>query len=627
MLYTFLKLYTWVTINIMDSSESDTFVSITTSDVFWDGSVVNPTEVLPATAGVSGPRPLTSVLGAGSSVPVSGATTSFQGLGPEGLAVGMVTSCAVATSTCSRPVYSSGSLNPTPGQAMGVTFSGNSGTPVVSFANTGFSGFSQPQSSWSAPPFHPFAFGPQYNPPPFGYPWPQSSVPSAAAGAPGQVQGSGVPASPFRELFSEFRASLKSDFDSLKSDFSSLNTRLSSLESSRDSGCVPSASRAESVGGDDTAPSEEVDADVNDDLLSVAPGSQENSFLEEEEDDSSSAVPTASKGSSESVSVVTGDSGASSLSRDSLRSRVYTLMRENTKVPFLSPPRPKKLVSNFEASCGLSLDNAPSYESFPESNHVISALDVINDGLAKNDFSGKQASGSKFAGFAPASFPGIFSVKDSEIFNSTLGRVFPICDRGISNLLGAKPIDGLRLSQSTWSKSENLLRNSSQVLSTAEHYLSAAGSLLNQLEGEGIAEIKSLLLQVDKSLASSQCLSIGALANFTLAKRSELLDKSSVSENLKDSLLRSPLTDRIFGLSLDQVQQELSKAPQAVSVNVRVNDGKRTVTSSHSANSSQHPVPPKRKKVTRRGKPGNSSSSKPATKSVSKGGQKSSSRP
>ena len=142
MLYTFLKLYTWVTINIMDSSESDTFVSITTSDVFWDGSVVNPTEVLPATAGVSGPRPLTSVLGTGSSVPVSGATTSFQGLGPEGLAVGMVTSCAVATSTCSRPVYSSGSLNPTPGQAMGVTFSGNSGTPVVSFANTGFSGFS-----------------------------------------------------------------------------------------------------------------------------------------------------------------------------------------------------------------------------------------------------------------------------------------------------------------------------------------------------------------------------------------------------------------------------------------------------------------------------------------------------
>ena len=113
---------------------------------------------------------------------------------------------------------------------------------------------------------------------------------------------------------------------------------------------------------------------------------------------------------------------------------------------------------------------------------AISALDVINDGLAKNDFSGKQASGSKFACFAPASFPGIFSVKDSEIFNSTLGRVFPICDRGISNLLGAKPIDGLRLSQSTWLKSENLLRNSSQVLSTAEHYLSAAGSLLNQLE-------------------------------------------------------------------------------------------------------------------------------------------------
>ena len=605
----------------MDSSEADAFLSITTSDVFWDGSqVLNPSEVLPVSAGVSGSRPITSI-GAGSSVPVTGATTSFQDLGPDGHRVGMVTSCAVVTSTVSRPVYSSGTMNPTPGQAMGVTFSGNTGTPVVSFAS---SSFTQPQTSWPTPPFHPFAFGPQFNP--FGYPWPQSSAPSAAAGAPGQVQSRAVPAFPFREFLSEFRDSLKSDFDSLKSDFSSLNTRLSSLESARDSGCsLPSASRAESVGGDDTAPSEEVDADVNDDLLSVAPGSQENSFLEEEEDHSSSAPPTTSKDSSESVSVVTGDSsGTSSLSKDSLRSRVYTLMRENAKIPFASPPRPKKLVSNFETSCGLSLDTAHSYESFPESNHVISALHVINDGLAKNDVPDKL---SKFTGFAPSSFPGIFSVKDSEIFNSTLGRVFPTCDRGVSNLLGAKPIDGLRLSQSSWSKSENLLRNSSQVLSTAEHYLSAAGSLLNELEGEGLDEIKSLLLQVDKSLASSQCLTIGALANFTLAKRSELLDKSSVSENLKDSLLSSPLTNKIFGLSLEQVQQEISKTPQAVSVNVRVNDGKRTVSSSHSTNFSQPPVPPKRKKVVRRGKSGTSSSSKPAAKPVSKGGQKSSSRP
>jgi hypothetical protein len=66
----------------------------------------------------------------------------------------------------------------------------------------------------------------------------------------------------------------------------------------------------------------------------------------------------------------------------------------------------------------------------------------------------------------------------------------------MSNLLGSKPVDDLRLSQATWSKSKNLLRNSSQVLASAEHYLSATGALLQDLEGEGIAEIKSLLLQL-----------------------------------------------------------------------------------------------------------------------------------
>jgi hypothetical protein len=71
-----------------------------------------------------------------------------------------------------------------------------------------------------------------------------------------------------------------------------------------------------------------------------------------------------------------------------------------------------------------------------------------------------------------------------------------------------KPVDDLRLSQATWSKSENLLRNSSQVLASAEHYLSATGAILQDLEGEGIAEIKSLLLQLDKArtrLLSMRC--------------------------------------------------------------------------------------------------------------------------
>jgi hypothetical protein len=36
----------------------------------------------------------------------------------------------------------------------------------------------------------------------------------------------------------------------------------------------------------------------------------------------------------------------------------------------------------------------------------------------------------------------------------------------------------------------------------------------------------------------------GALANCTLSKRSEILDKASVNETLKDSLMKSPLTDK-----------------------------------------------------------------------------------
>jgi hypothetical protein len=88
-------------------------------------------------------------------------------------------------------------------------------------------------------------------------------------------------------------------------------------------------------------------------------------------------------------------------------------------------------------------------------------------------------------------------------------------------------LNGLRLSQATWSKSGNLLRNSSQVLASAEHYLSATGAILQDLEGEGIAEIKSLLLQLDKALGTSQVLVSGALANLTLSKRSEISDKPS----------------------------------------------------------------------------------------------------
>ena len=51
----------------------------------------------------------------------------------------------------------------------------------------------------------------------------------------------------------------------------------------------------------------------------------------------------------------------------------------------------------------------------------------------------------------------------------------------------------------------------------------------------------------------------GALTNFTLSKRSEILDKSSVNETLKDSLMKSPLMDKMFGLSLQKSRKKLAR--------------------------------------------------------------------
>ena len=157
---------------------------------------------------------------------------------------------------------------------------------------------------------------------------------------------------------------------------------------------------------------------------------------------------------------------------------------------------------------------------------------------------------------------------------TSIGKTAPVCDKSFSQLLGAKPVDGLRLSQSLWAKSENLLRSASHVLGTAEFFLSAVGALLQGKEGEDLAEVKSLLLQVDQALGSSQCLLMGTLANFTLSKRREIL---------QDSLLRSPLSDKVFGLSLQKVQEEVIKTPQPLRVNVQLTNSKRSASVSSSA--------------------------------------------
>jgi hypothetical protein len=86
---------------------------------------------------------------------------------------------------------------------------------------------------------------------------------------------------------------------------------------------------------------------------------------------------------------------------------------------------------------------------------------------------------------------------------------------------------------------------------------------------------------------------MGTLANFTLFKRREILEKSSLSESLQDSLLRSPLSDKVFGLSLQKVQEEVNKTPQPLRVNVKLTSGKRSASVSSSASTGSD----KRRKV------------------------------
>ena len=53
-------------------------------------------------------------------------------------------------------------------------------------------------------------------------------------------------------------------------------------------------------------------------------------------------------------------------------------------------------------------------------------------------------------------------------------------------------------------------------------------------------------------------------------KESEILEKSSVNEFLKYSLLSSLLSDKIFGLSVQEVQEEMKKLSHSVKVNFQV---------------------------------------------------------
>jgi hypothetical protein len=225
-------------------------------------------------------------------------------------------------------------------------------------------------------------------------------------------------------------------------------------------------------------------------LISMASGRQEATFLIEDEHDEgeSSMARVADKVplAGQTKYVTSTDVGSpreseaedsSVSSKDQLGARVYSLLREVAHVPLSSPPRFKKISSIFETSCGLVQDKPNTFGSFPESNHASSAIQFVNDCLSVK-INDKSSQGSSFLGLDASSFPGNLKTKDFEIHDSSIGKTAPVCYKSFSQLLGAKPVDGLRLSQSLWAKSENLLRSASYVLGTDAFFLSAVGALL-----------------------------------------------------------------------------------------------------------------------------------------------------
>jgi hypothetical protein len=165
------------------------------------------------------------------------------------------------------------------------------------------------------------------------------------------------------------------------------------------------------------------------DLISMAPGSQEATFLSEDEHEEgeSSMARVADKVplTGRTTSVTSTDVGSpreseaedsSVSSKDQLRARVYSLLREVAHVPVSSPPRLKKTSSIFETSCGLVQDKLNTFDSFPESNHASSAIQFLNDCLSVkvND---KSYQGSSFSGFGASSFPGNFILKSMTLLS------------------------------------------------------------------------------------------------------------------------------------------------------------------------------------------------------------------
>ena len=587
--------------------DSDTDNPISGSDVFWSEGMPNPFET-PLTCISSTPE--TSVAGTRNSSVVLDSGMQSR-----------VSTTSVVTHTVSRPVYTSGSSVTYPGSSMGLNLPG-SRPPVFScgicLPGSGvppLQSWAPSQGQWNNPvPFPGFAaqvmhpYSSYWNPPVSYYQDmfrppapPVSSVASTTVSSAPQNSDilRGV-----KDLLEDFK-------NSVSSEMKGFSDRLAALES---------------------APSKEPDSICEEepgDFMSIAPGSHERTFLSDEEAAASPVCPMPASSSSLpptrppladilSPRVPEGED-SSNVTKDQLKARAYSLLRDISHAPMASPPRSKQAASLFETSCGLVQEQPASYHAFPESGHLSAAVELVNERISSN--TNDITSTNNMFSFGPSSFGGKVKSKDFDTHSSSLGKIAPECDKSFSNLLGTKAVDGLRLSHQVHHKSEAMLRLSTQALSTAEHFLSAAGTLLLD-KGDEFKEVKSFLHQVDQALSASQLLLTSTLANFTLARRREILEKASVSESLRDSLLRSPMSEKLFGLSLQEVQEQVNKTPQAVKVNVQVNqNGKRSV----STFAAPKPVPDKKRKVPTVNKPSSSSassSSQPSNPKGFKGGRK-----
>ncbi|CAG2243241.1 unnamed protein product [Mytilus edulis] len=554
----------------MEFNAPSPYEAITGNDVFLDGSLPFPVTV---TAVGQGTPPISSQL---TDVFTSVTTKTGQQTlhaGSVGYDGGVPTTATV-THTFSRPVDTTGSISSYPGISMGLNLPGSrapasycgltlpasasnamswsrppwsQGYPYSGFSGQGFHGQGFPGQGFPNQvfPSQPFpGFWPYCGPTPVIVP--QSTTPNLSVPAPPVAVSS-------RGSSISVPAALPTS--SVGHQSNQVANSGPSLDGFKKNIANKSSSPVISLRPDHDIGSDLEDSD-EEERFSVAPGSQEEGFTSDEDDNSvqvSQIVSQPSVPVSLSSSVIgqsSTNSGKEPETEDApsslkdLRDSVYTIMRDVNKVPFQSPPRPKKLTSTFEASCGLP---------------------IINDGIVSNESQFSQVSG-----FGLASFSEQFRSKDYEIFDSTLGKLVPKCDKVLSSTISSKPADGLRLTQSVWSKTENLLRNASHVLGTAEHFLSAVAPVLK--DSSLPPEVKPFLLQ-----------------------------KAKVSDNLKDALIKSPLDEKIFGLPLDEVQKHLNQTPVPVKVNVSVSGNNSKRGSYSSAGGSSYNSQEKRRKITNDG--------------------------